>query len=175
MANRILAIFFLLMGLTSIWSCEKSNQEKIIELTGQEEYNRLMNLSMDDFDQSGIGFRQHSDNYELTEMLIPEYIAVNKLDDKMSRNLHWHLGQIHAFNENYKKAIAEMKQSYAGGPKYWECYVTGSIAFLERDKPKLEEALRVLWEQDNQMNVEILEKFVKYFDQSYAEAYSSPN
>ena len=151
-----------------------NHKEGILNLIDLEEYERLMSLSLDDFDQSGIGFRQHSGDYELVLLLIPQYIMINKLPDNYARNLHWHLGQIHAFNGYEADAISEMKQAYAGGTVYWECYVTGSIAFLEKDLPTLEDALQRLREQDNQMNIEILEKFVKYFDKGYVEAYSAP-
>ena len=81
--------------------------------------------------------------------------------------------KIHAFNENNKAAITEMKQSYVGGSVTWKCYVDGSIAFLEKDKAGLEKALLTLQQQENQMNIEILGRFVKYFGESYAFAYSS--
>jgi hypothetical protein len=170
-ALQFLTLFSLL--LLSILGCGQKYRSKIVEEIGSEEYTRIMNLSLDDFDQSSEGFRQYSGNYELTCLLIPEYISVNKLSAGQSRNLHWHLGQVHAFNNNYEDAISEMKQSYTGGSLTWASYVTGTIAFLEKDEAALKEALRVLGEQENQMNIEILEKFVKYFDKSYAEAYST--
>ena len=142
----------------AILSCSPGHKTEIVNAIGQDEYARLMTSSIDLFDQSSEGFRQYSDNYALVSLLIPEYIEVNQLSDEESRNLHWHMGQIHAFNGYEQEAIAEMKQSYAGGSITWKCYVDGSIAFLQ---------------QDNQMNIEILEKFVKYFDKSYMEAYSA--
>lgn len=147
----------------------KAAIEKIV---GAAEYNRLMGLSKYDFDQSANGFRQYSDNYELLRLLLPEYLAVNELSESQQSGLHWHLGQIHALNDNVEEAIAEMKQA-TYGPLFWKCYVEGSIAFLERDKAKLIESLELLKKQDNQMNIEFLEKFVKYFDRSYREAYSA--
>ena len=156
----------------NISSCVQEAKDEIIKIVGSEEYDRLMNLSQDKFDQSAEGFRQYSDNYELICLLIPKYIKVNKLSAHQSRNLHWHLGQMHAFKANYKDAIAEMKQSYEGGSITWASYVSGSIAFLEKDKATLIEALETLQKQDNQMNIEFLEKFVKYFDKPYSEAYN---
>ena len=165
----LLTTFFSLLLL----SCTLNQQKQVVEQIGQDEYNRIMSLSLDDFDQSYEGFRQYGDQYDLVSMIIPEYIRVNKLNDRESRNLHWHLGQIHAFNDNYVDAIKEMRQSYSGGSKSWECYVSGSIAFLERDKEALKSALEILSQQENQMNIEFLEKFVKYFDQSYFDAYNA--
>ena len=150
------------------------NREKIEEIIGGKEYTRLMQLSLDDFDQSYTGFRQYSDNYELICLLIPEYIRVNQLSAHQTTNLHWHLGQMHAFNDNIEEAISEMQQGdWESSPIYWKCYVNGSIAFLNKDKPKLLEALETLRQQENQMNIEFLEKFVKYFDRPYSEAYSA--
>ena len=167
-----ISIFIALCAFTFL-SCQQGNKAKISEIIGEEEYTRLMALSLDGFDQSAEGFRQYSDNYELMCLLIPEYIVVNELPASHSRNLHWHLGQIHAFNDNYEAAITEMKQAFEGGSLTWACYINGSIAFLEKDKAALQEALETLQKQDNQMNIEILEKFVKYFDRSYAEAYTA--
>ena len=144
--------------------------DSISKITGVGEYYRLMDLSLDDFDQSWEGFRKHSDNYELVSLIIPEYLEVNGISGARSRNLHWHLGQIHAFNGNYESAIKEMKQSFEGGSPTWAAYVSGSIAFLERDKAALEEALGQLESQENQMNIEILRSFVRNFEMSYAEA-----
>ena len=173
MKTNLFSSAFIALLFISFSACTPSAKTKIVDLVGQEEYDRLINLSLDDFDQSSEGFRKHYANYELLSLIIPEYIQVNKIADNQARNLHWHLGQIHAFNDNYEAAITEMKQSYAGGPIYWKCYVDGSIAFLEKDKPALEKALSTLRQQDNQMNIEFLEKFLKYFDQSYAEAYNA--
>ncbi|MDH3650758.1 MAG: hypothetical protein OEQ53_13825 [Saprospiraceae bacterium] len=163
---------YFFLGLVFL-HCTNADRAGIVEALGSDEYERLMHLSLDQFDQSSTGFRQYSDRYGLVSRLIPEYILVNNLSANESRNLHWHLGQMHAFDGTYGEAIQEMKQSYAGGSKTWECYVTGTIAFLEKDKASLEEALFTLRKQDNQMNIEFLEKFVQYFDKPYKEAYNA--
>ena len=173
MKQRFIFSFTLLFIIIIAIGCSNEVKQKIITTIGSEEYTRLMNLSLDDFDQSSQGFRQYSNDYELVRLVIPEYIKVNKLATSESRNLHWHLGQMHAFNDNYKEAIAEMKQSYLASSKTWQAYVDGTIAFLEKDKQALIKALELLNEQDNQMNIEFLEKFIKYFDQSYRQAYNA--
>ena len=145
----------------------------MVNSVGEEEYDRLMNLSMDDFDQSPDGFRKHSADYDLIKYLIPEYIEFNALSKGESRNLHWHLGQMYAINNNSDAAIEEMKQSYVDGSKTWECYVNGTIAFLQKDKAALMESLEALSQQENQMNIEFLEKFVTNFEASYKEAYKA--
>lgn len=170
----------LLIAINSCGRSEKNSntltdyKSAIEKLIGATEYTRLMSLSLNEFDQSNIGFRQYSENYELLRLIIPEYIATKELSQNEKGRLHWHLGQIHAFNDNTEQAIKEMKRANSS-PLFWKCYVDGSIAFLEKDKLKLVEALELLKKQDNQMNIEFLEKFVKYFDKSYKEAYSLDN
>ena len=68
-----------------------------------------------------------------------------------------------------------MNLAYEGGSLTWQSYVKGTIAFLERDKSTLEESIRTIAEQENQMNIEILEKLLKYYDRPYAEAYNQPS
>jgi len=172
--RKLLLLLVTALAAFNIYGCAAGHKAEIVKVLGEEEYTRLMGLTLDDFDQSYDGFRQYSDDYELVSMLIPEYISENRLTAIQSRNLHWHLGQIHAFNQNYQDAVREMKQSYEGGSTTWRCYVDGSIAFLERDRVALQRALNTLSEQENQMNLEVLEKLLKYFDRSYLEAYSQP-
>nr|WP_321232743.1 hypothetical protein [uncultured Psychroserpens sp.] len=172
MKNQLTTLTLILIAFLII-ACDRNEKLLIVDSIRIGEYNRLMSLPLDEFDQSSQGFRKHSGDYELVRMLIPEYIKVNKLTSTQSRNLRWHLGQLHAFRENYKAAIAEWEQAYEGGSKTWECYVTGSIAFLEKDKPKLREAIQVLKRQDNQMNLSILERFLKHFNASYTKAYNN--
>ncbi len=169
------ACLLILVFLSSLvmFSCSKENKDLILEHLNEEEYNRLMSMPSFDFDQSADGFRKYSNNYELTCLLVPEFIKVNKLSDREAGNLHWHLGQIHAFKGEKDAAISEMKQSYRGDFVTWDSYVKGSIAFLENDKASLQEALDTLRNQENQMNIEFLEKFITHFDKSYAEAYSA--
>ena len=166
---------FLVLISFLVLSCDQmlSRKAKIIEFVGENEYAAQMELSLDDFDQSSIGFRKHSANYELIRLLIPEYIEINKLSGFEAGNLHWHLGQMHAFNNNIDDAIAEMELSYLEGmPIFWKCYVDGSVAFLQRDKPKLLAATELLKEQDNQMNLEVLERLINDYDKSYWQAYN---
>jgi len=152
--------------------CADGRRAGIVEKLGEEGYYRLMQLSLEDFDQSSTGFRSHSGDYDLICLLIPEYIEVNGLPEAQSRNLRWHLGQIHAFNDNNKDAVAEMEKSYAGGSESWKSYVRGTIAFLEGDKPALKQALETLAEQEYQMNIDVLERLLEHFDGSYFDAYN---
>ncbi len=174
MGSRIMRLTCLvfIVSSTLFQGCQQSRQSTIKGSLGASEYDRLMALAIEDFDQSEAGFRQYSDDYLLVSQLIPEYIDQNNLKPEFARNLRWHLGQIHAFNEDYEKAISEMKKAYAGGSVTWLCYVDGTIAFLERDKKGLDEALRLLRRQDNWMNIEVLESLVRHFEKPYMEAYN---
>lgn len=166
---------FLRLIVLCISSCSfgQSYKSEIIKFIGEEEYKIQMNLTLDDFDQSDIGFRKYSDNYELICLLIPAYIEENKLTGFEAGNLHWHLGQMHAFSDNREAAIEEMKLSYLEGmPIFWKCYVDGSIAFLKKDKQKLLAAYELLKNQDNQMNMDVLERLIENFDKSYWNAYN---
>jgi len=172
MKSRIvLPLIISLFSICAVWGAGDRTAE-IKAILGVDEYAALMQLSLDEFDQTPAGFRQYTGNYELVRLVIPEYIAVNELDDRQSRNLHWHLGQIHAFNKHPKEAIAEMKQSYEGGSVTWASYVKGSIAFLEKDMESLKAALATLEAQENQMNIQFLRKFIVHFNKSYSEAYN---
>lgn len=172
---NVFKFLLFLLFLSNISYAQEETKTAIIEIIGEEEYNRQMALSLDGFDQSAEGFRMHSGNYELICLLIPEYIEINKLNIYEAANLHWHLGQIHAFNDQIKAAIAEMeKSSPEGYPLFWQCYVDGSIAFLNHDKEKLIQALETLKKQENQMNLDVLEKLLHHFDKPYWEAYNSP-
>ena len=153
-------------------SCGPSPKDLIIKNIGVEEYQRLMEMNPNDFDQSPDGLRKYSGDHSLVEMIVHQYLDVNDLSGSRARNIHWHLGQIHAFNGNYEAAISEMKLSYDGGTVSWECYVSGTIAFLERDKTKLQEAYDSLYNQNNIMNIEVLDRLIQNFDLSYKDAYS---
>ena len=110
--KTIMALFCTLIFFACFSDKSKPSYKlKIIEIVGQDEYDRLMALDLDGFDQSAEGFRLHSDDYNLTSMLIPEYINVRQLTEKAAANLHWHMGQIHAINDNYSQAVSEMKLS----------------------------------------------------------------
>ncbi len=170
--------FTLLIVLLSIIDTYAQRNERqteiLIKELGSRKYNKLMQLTLDEFDQSNKGFRKYSGQYELLCLIVPEYIAVNKLNEYQAVNLHWHLGQFHAYNLETDLAIAEMEQSNLPKmPVYWRCYVEGSIAFLKRDKAGLEAALNQLKTLDNQMNRDVLERLLDQFDNSYWSAYNN--
>ncbi len=169
----ILHLSVYLFTLITLSCAQEKNKEKITTILNTEEYTRLMTMTPYDFDQAEDGFRKHWRNYELIRLLIPEYIEVNQLSANESGNLHWHLGQMHASNDNTEEAIAEMKLSYRGDHVTWDSYVKGTIAFLEKDRTSLLQALDTLRKQENQMNIQILENMIKNFGKTYKEASNS--
>ena len=59
----------------------------------------------------------------------------------------WHAGQMRAEAGQYPQAIALMQRTYAPkdtDPGYWNAYVDGTIAFLQRDRAALEKARAAL-------------------------------
>ena len=140
---------------------------------GIDEYQRLMSLSLHDFDQTSSGFRSYSDNYNLVSLIIPEYIEANNLSDGQARNINWHLGQIHAFNGSSEVAIDRMKKSLTGGSPAWKYYVIGSIAFLEKDRETLQTCIMEMQKLYDPPNIEILERFLENFEKDYREAYQN--
>ena len=86
----VLPLVILLCSVCAVWGAGDATAE-IKAILGEDQYSTLMQLSLDEFDQTAAGFRQYTGNYELVRLVIPEYIAVNELDARQSRNLHWHL------------------------------------------------------------------------------------
>lgn len=174
--NKIINLLVLLAITIVFTNCNSTSNNKtvIIDIVGSEEYNRLMSMPSFDFDQSEDGFRKHWRNYDLIKLVIPEYIKVNKVPDEETKLMHWHLGQMHASNDQVQDALSEMKLSFRGNDKTWDSYVKGTIAFIEKDKTSLNNAIDTLKSQDNQMNLQILEHMLKHFGKSYKEASNSP-
>lgn len=68
------------------------------------------------------------------------------------KTLRWHAGQLYAFSNKNDEAIAFFKASYDGkeensvSSKMWNEYVSGSLAFIQGDHPKLITATKKLRE-----------------------------
>jgi hypothetical protein len=71
----------------------------------------MMKLSTNEFDQTDVGWRKYSEYCPEVVNLMKEYLAINAVPFNQARNIHWHMGQIQAFNNDYKLAIANMKLS----------------------------------------------------------------
>ncbi len=115
-----------------------------------EELNRLLTLSYDDFDQNfDGGWRTLSfkDNCKpAAQKIIELYILFdNAINSNQLKLLRWHAGQLAADLGNYPLAIAFFNASIdndgesAKSKKPWNLYAKGSIAFLMRDKNALQQ------------------------------------
>ncbi|GMN03182.1 hypothetical protein [Erythrobacter sp. MTPC3] len=109
--------------------------------------------------------------------------------------LYWHEGQMRAFAGQTKEAIALFSRTYTAPEDDadfgWNHYVSGTIAFLRKDREHLQAAigrLKTIPEPENnsftrpdgttvQMswspNLNVLEGFEKCWEKSYAEAYGN--
>ncbi len=154
---------------------EDRNKVILIEKLGEDEYQHLIEMSQDDFDQGPDGWRKYSEDYSIVRYLIAEYMEINKLPEYETTMLTWHLGQIHAIHGNYQEAVVEMEKCISNKMGTgWNAYARGTIAFLQKDRKELQENLWILEAQYNQVNIEFLDKFMKYFDSTYAFAYFAP-
>jgi hypothetical protein len=79
----------------------------------------------------------------------------------------WHLGQEAAVNNDYKKAIILMKQSYNNEDLQWNDYVSATIAFLLNDKQSFE---KYLGKKPN-YNEKTIERLCKNWGKPYKTAY----
>lgn len=109
--------------------------------------------------------------------------------------LYWHEGQMRAFGGETKQAIALFELTY-NPPEFdhefgWNYYVTGTIAFLVRDRDRLEQAIEGLSgipEPSNNTftrpdgtviqlswppNLDVLKAFDRCWERSYSEAYGT--
>jgi hypothetical protein len=135
-------------------------------------------LSYSEFDQThGKGWRVLTDQKCHLEaaQLIERYIEKNAATES---SLVWHIAQARALAGKYKSAIKFARKSLATPEKAaqnklrWNDYVLGTVAFLERDKDELIKRRDILEAEKNthfgnEMNLKILDSFVRYFDKSY--------
>ena len=116
------------------------------------EYTRLMALPQHDFDQDmDGGWRAiaYEDGCEsVAGYLIEDYIVKYDIKPHADNDiLFWHVGQMHANADNYERAKLFFSKSYEPGlsPEEhgyeWALYAEGTIAFLDKDRPALEEAI----------------------------------
>ncbi|GLU44742.1 hypothetical protein [Allomuricauda sp. NBRC 101325] len=94
-----------------------------------------------------------------------------------SRNAHadyWHIGQMYAMANDYEKAIFYMDKAAVDiSDEQWIWYYKGTIAFLKRDKPKLQKYADLLGKEHSKyykVNADALEKLLVNFDKGYGKA-----
>ena len=109
-------------------------------------YDRAAMLAMepDAFDQDlEGGWRTLADRgcHREAADLLAAYAALPKAAGNTM--IPWHEGQMRAEAGQYPQAVALMQRTYKPtdtDPGYWNAYVDGTIAFLQRDRAALEKA-----------------------------------
>ena len=112
-------------------------------------FDKAAMLALDEqsFDQDvgngGGGWRRIASNQEcelVAADLIAEYRQVHRINSPL---LFWHEGQLRAFSGQYSQAIALFENSYKPEEQDfgWNAYADATIAFLQDDRQKLDQAL----------------------------------
>lgn len=93
---------------------------------------------------------------------------------KNSKSIYWHIGQLYACNNDYDLAIKYMKKSSSFFDKLfdkeWRLYFNGTLAFLNRDKKKLNFYYQKLWKKHSEYyysNAFLLKTLNENFDLNY--------
>ncbi|WP_122464606.1 hypothetical protein [Brevundimonas lutea] len=160
------------------------------------DFDRDAMLAMDEqtFDQTPEGWRSlHGEGcIDQAAQLIADYRAHTGSEGHM---LYWHEGQLRAEQGQSDAAIALLDQARQPALDFqgWDHYVDASIAFLNQDRSALEAArerlaatptpdmemiatlpdgrrVRVPWPP----NLNVVDGFVRCFDEPYAVAYRAP-
>jgi hypothetical protein len=138
-------------------------------------------LSYEAFDQTeGSGFRVLAARRCEREAadLIVEYLVANKATQ---RSLRWHVAQLRATHGDTPRAIAYARsvlaehENFDASPLRWNDYVLATIAFLERDRDALVRhrdnvAAGAAAHAGNALNLKLLDRLIRHYGSSYAEA-----
>jgi len=147
-----------------------------------------LHLDYESFDQRpGNGWRKLVDagkHLEAAE-LIDTYVAQRDgLEEWQVVNLRFHAGQLYAFVNKENLALARFESAINpkepnDSPIRWNAYVKATIAFLQKDREGLirmrnEIANGPEW-QGTIPNLNVADRLLANFDNSYAVAYGSDN
>ena len=149
-----------------------SCQEKF---TFQDEKAKTQSLREFDQDPKGGWRALYNENCfaEAAKLILAYKTRTNTTDSQLS----FHAGQMFAISGDYASAIKELKLALVpaaanSGNFLWYDYVLGTIAFLERDRPRLirhRDALAAK-KESNAPNLRVLNLLIERFDQSYDDA-----
>ncbi len=142
-----------------------------------------LQLSYAAFDQTeGSGFRVLARSGCLKEAadLIERYVEHTQAPE---RSLLWHIAQLRAEQGDsaeairYARKVVTETEDHVRNPLRWNDYVLATIAFLERDKPRLiRHRNRIAAAADahfgNQLNLKLIDSLVRNFDKDYKYAVS---
>lgn len=145
---------------------------------------KQLSLAYTPFDQSAQGWRQfaRSGCYLETGRFIDRYIEIHQttLADWERINLRWHAGQLYAFANDYRLAIARFRSAInpresGHSPILWNDYVYATIAFLNNDRKQLEKHRDAIAKgpvfQGKKMNLDVVNHLLSYIGQPYSVAY----
>jgi len=174
----IIALFILASPVYSFNSCN------ILPI----EEEKLLSMSYDHFDQSENGWRTYAKLgcYHEIGVIIDEYLEQHKmtLADWQVISVAWHAGQMYAFNNEYQIAIRRFDHSLNShepkdSPILWNDYVYATIAFLDKDFPKLklyrDKIARGPIFDGKKINLDIIDNLIRNFWQPYSVAYQISN
>jgi hypothetical protein len=146
---------------------------------------RALELTWDEFDQkseSPASFRVFALRgcYRAAAELIEYYLA-NKpgLDAAQQRILRFHAGQMYGHAGDERRALELIRSAYwleqpADAPLDWNTYVSGVVAFLEKDRGALASARERLEKAGgrNLINARVLRRMEKCFNQPYNDVWA---
>lgn len=139
----------------------------------------VLDYGQTQFDSAGCCWRALAAEHKYAEsaQLIVYYLKTGKVTNRQS--LHWHAGQMFAFAKNDTAALEHLGKTHnvfqrwfgGDGGKTWYYFARGTIAFLKRDKNRLEKIV-AHWgkklPQDN--NYSELEKLLANWELDYRTA-----
>ncbi len=165
-------IALLILAITSACSSPK---DEVLSKLPEGEYEKLMQMTYKEFDQTqNEGWRKYRDDHDLQVRLLHDYIEKNKAPEQ---SLRWHLGQIYGMKNDNDNAIKFFEQCYyddvaeSPGKRAWNYYVGGSIAFIKKDVATFDKYLDSLQNNDNQMNMNVMQRLKENFGKPYSQAY----
>lgn len=146
----IFPLIFYAQSSSEKYSCKKENPELWRVFSDEGKYKEAIKIILDSINANK---------------------SINKSAD------YWHIGQLYAFDNEYKTAIVYMKKSSGYFirlfDREWRLYYKGTIAFLERNKKKLKKYNTKLWKKHSgyyYKNACTLNNLYENFDKTYKEA-----
>lgn len=146
----------------------------------------MYNLSPCDFDQSDFGWRlldaqgKYLEAATAIEAYLSSHVSVINAQSQVSvQTIYFHAGQEYAMAgpEYYQRAISNFRKSYKSKVD-WDTYVDGTIAFLSKDKDKLQKAADKLSRLANtdsvlEANAQLLSDYIQALaeNRNYAAVY----
>lgn len=176
-SSRVAVVLLLMASLTALPSAAADCPALLTEHRATD-----FKLSYQEFDQTmNSGFRvlAAAGCDKQAADLIEEYIRVT---GATQNSLRWHVAQLRATQGDYAEAIKfartclNEKEDFSAHPLRWNDYVLATIAFLQHDRPALQQYRdRIAQGKDykgNAINLRLVDSLLRNFDQDYKYATS---